>query len=1029
MTPHRRTAETRRWLSARLRRTRTLTESPRKALEGLGASKTTVEPVEACAGGVRVRVLAVEPVTVRRTGTSASTVPCTPDVTAEPVMGAVVETAARRMPGGPWMLAVRRTGKALHAVTVLGLVMFILSMGVSGGAAATAEQPMTTATGKASLEVAAAGGLGSRDIQGAAMIGIPCVPGFVIGCLDDVVPGGGSTLNPIDGMFDKIQSLMCFGTVTRGPEPVTPTTREALFGKSSPFAGSYTNKSVTVEEMYGTHGLIWSEYRPIEGNIAERFGPGCLINNVPAVIGNNIAGYVMNATNSITGITIAIYKAAANPDLLDAFNDPLRCIVAGCGGSKGLKQSLYLEYLTPVLMLGALWGGWVGLVRKQTVQAAQGGLWMVAACGVSLAFMAAPDVLVDETNSFVGEISSTVIDGVTQVSSNTVPRDDMCFITRSNKDRGIRMSGCSMYRAMAFTPWAAGQFGVSRDIDLTMPGQSVKVGNKRFDDARIVQLDAQAFSAQQWKEMGGTPRAYVVYPAKADEKREQWDDVREYVESGNADMRVWSGFAFSDRVNIALTGFVASLILGILVILISFSTVVLSVAMVLLVMMSPLFLLVGVHPGFGRGIALKWLELLIGTALKRIVLSLMLAILVGMYQIILETPASWLTQTMLVAAIGIGAIMYRKPLLETLNVVQLGGTQTGLENRGGGGQRQMRQAASAATGSSAGAIAAGLAGGGVAGVAAGAMRGGMMAGRSGSPVRAAGMGARYGSATGRRHANANRSDESRDRAEERRAQEQADYDNAPYVNTFDTDYWPTDAPIVIDPNNERVRNPNYNPNTRGLPRPKSRGPQRPQGGPQQGPQGPQGSGGSGGGTGGGSGGGSGPRPGGGSGGSGGSGPRPGGGAGGAGGGAGGQTPPSPGPAGPTPTASPSGGTGGGTGGRPGGSAGSGGGQTPPPAAPASQAPASPPRPAPTSQPGAGPTAPSAGTGGSGSPTATPPAPQRAGGAPRPAQAPASPAQAPAQSATPTASPSGPAQPAAPKPAQPGPQGLPVARPV
>lgn len=807
---------------------------------------------------------------------------------------------ARRARAARLMILRRR----LHTLVMGLLAMFVLSMGVTGGGmtanASNINEP--TPQQPASREVA----------QG-------CNPLAPLTCVDDavdvVVPGdqsggipglpglpsvGGIAGDAVGEIFDRVQGLMCFGTIDEGPRAAPPRAIDALYGEPSqytlPFINQqFGNKSVTFYEMYGMDGLVWSEYRPQEGWLTFA-GPGCVIDNLGPFIGNQIANQVFGWSQTVTRFTIGVYEASANPDLLDGFNRPLKCIIEGCNGGKGLKKALFLEYLTPVIMFGALWGAWIGLFRKQSVQAAQGGLWMVVACGFSLAFLGAPDRVVDETNEVVGDISSQVMNGVTSASSSVVPRKDICFIDRGsgNNNRGTRMSACSMYKAMALAPWSAGQFGEPLGVPLPMD-TPLKVGNKVFRDARFVQIDSQAISHDDWLEMGGSPVGYVRYFDATEAKQDRWDLVREWIEDGGADMRMWSGEAYGERINIGFAALLGSFLIGILVILISFSTIVLAVGTVLLVMMSPLFLLIGIHPGFGRGIALKWLELLIGTAFKRIVLSAMLAILVGMYQVILETPMPWFTQMLLVAAIGVGALIYRKPMLETLNVINLGGTRTGMEQGGQGAQRMAKKAVATGSGGGAGAVAAFAAGGTAGAVLSGAFRGGTMGSRSGSPLRAATM----GSATGKRAARA-----SQRSSGDTRPQQQDPYADAPSVDTMDTDLWPINAKVVRGPDGELYWNDNYDPATNGQPR---RAPKKPRpktstgGGKRSGGAGPRpgstGGGGDGGsgpdddGPGPSGGGGSGPRPGG-------SGPRPGGSGGSAGSGGSGGTAGAGAPAGP-----------------------------------------------------------------------------------------------------------------------------------
>lgn len=578
--------------------------------------------------------------------------------------------------------------------------------------------------------------------------------------------------------MDAIEVMLCTSQAT-APQPAHTLLDDVLFGQASPFEGGYKDQYVTIYEEYGTSGLFWSSYRSTEEEENADGQSGCLLQNLPEFALGMAADQVWTVSRVITGFTISIFQWATNPSLMDQFSEPLDCMVAGCEGNKGLKDILFLNYLLPIVMLGAVWGAWNGLVKKRTTETMQGGLWMIGAASFALIFMSHPSAIASGANTVVGEVGSTITGSVTSATGNGIEKGDVCYLPdwKSTKDRGNRMAACSMYKAMALTPWSAGQFGVA--IYEPLKGTStVKIGKTETTDLRVAQIDAQT--------IGHTERAEGVMklPDLILADKHKWGqvlyDVRGWQKGeertedtvGKGDFMMWSGERETERVTIAMASVVASLCLGFLVVVISFSTVMLSIAMILLIMMAPLFLLVGVHPGFGRGIALKWLELLVGTILKRIVLATMLAIVVGMYQIIMESPIPWLSQVSLILAVGIGAIVFRKPMLETLNVVKFGGSSTGMES--GLGQSAKRGGSTAA-GMLAGGVTAGVMGGGIDGIVKGGFKGAMRGGRSGSPVRAASM----GSAAGRMAANRDMAGERRDEredAQKRKAKAEAGVD-------------------------------------------------------------------------------------------------------------------------------------------------------------------------------------------------------------------------------------------------------------
>lgn len=533
---------------------------------------------------------------------------------------------------------------------------------------------------------------------------------------------GGSTQSASAGPIDSMKKAMCSYT-EEAPPARANLSEDSLFGKTG---APKDAKSITAYEAFGTTGMFWSNFE-IEID-------GCVGNMFVGMLANQAFSFATTTTR----LTISTYGWATDGDLLDSFTDPLDCVIAGCAGQDGLADTLFLTYLLPIIVLGAVWAAWNGLFKKRTMHTTQGIVWMLGATTFAMIFLAQPGLIADKANSVVSNVSQTITNGVTGISAGTVGSKDPCYIkpSKDNEDtRGNRIAKCSMWKAMVYTPWVSGQYGTTTVKDL--PGATATIGDRNpskggIDDLRLAQIDAQTLGDDE--DLG--------------DEATEWEAIKDKIvaDDSNVDAELWKGNNNDHRLAVGMASVAAAIFLGILVILISFSTVVLSVGMILLIMMAPVFLLVGVHPGFGRGIALKWLELLLGTMFKRVVLSAVLAILIGMYQVILATPMPWLSQIALIIAMGMGAIVFRKPLLETLNVIQLGGSSTGMES---GLARESKQGMGATMGALGGGFAAAKVGG-LGAIVPGAVKGGISGSRSGSPMRAASIGMGAGRRVGTR---------------------------------------------------------------------------------------------------------------------------------------------------------------------------------------------------------------------------------------------------------------------------------------
>lgn len=564
----------------------------------------------------------------------------------------------------------------------------------------------------------------------------------VVGALVLVGGPSGTTAEPAQA----IGLDFCPGFLKNEDAPPPASYREGVEA-ITPTVDGVTNKTkaVTAYEQFGSSGLFWSRY----DEDCSVFGPGK----------NMVANTFFSFATATTSITLGLYAVATDPDMMEPFMKPVNCLVKGCAGSKGLDDALYLNFLTPIIVLGALWAGWTGLVKKSTTQAWQGGLWMVGAAAFALFFMANPTGIANTANNLVASGNAITASAVTSATSSATPKSDICYLPEGAKNYGQRVSSCSIWKALSWAPWSTGQFGVpeSQALPDKKVGEKCSFSGKAWKDMRVTQLCAQTITRDDVRSPNVDDIAASVFGGKENESKAQiWDGIKDQVGENSA----WAGKDPGSRINIAFAAFIASMAAGLVIMIICFSNVVLALAMVLLIMAAPIFLLIGAHPGVGRGVALKWLELLLSTVVKRLILGFFLALLVGMYQIIITTDMSTIAKVILLMAVGVAAMIFRKPMMEALNVVNLGGTQTGIEQ---GGQGALQQAGNTATGATAGAIGAAFAGGGL-GAILGASASSGMASRGGSMNPAIGA-TRQGFAQGSR-----RGEKSAQAREARRAQ-------------------------------------------------------------------------------------------------------------------------------------------------------------------------------------------------------------------------------------------------------------------
>ena len=72
-----------------------------------------------------------------------------------------------------------------------------------------------------------------------------------------------------------------------------------------------------------------------------------------------------------------------------------------------LGNAIYYPFLAPVVIIGAIWLAWQGLIRKRATRTIEGTIWMVIACAAAIWLIGRP-------GDFTG-VGTTVSNGVTSV--------------------------------------------------------------------------------------------------------------------------------------------------------------------------------------------------------------------------------------------------------------------------------------------------------------------------------------------------------------------------------------------------------------------------------------------------------------------------------------------------------------------------------------------------------------------------------------------------------------------------------------
>ncbi len=447
-----------------------------------------------------------------------------------------------------------------------------------------------------------------------------------------VAPAGLATAAPWDWLTNP-------NSICSPSDPVPEVAGNGLSGLVDPPG---PQPPVTPYNNYEMAGLTW-----------HATDLGC--SDYLAIVGNYAANFVFMIAKAIDRVTITAYQTAYSPGLLDSLSQAVTGFVTS------LKNTFYLPYVTPVVLLGVVWLAWHGLVRRRATTSVEGVVWMVIAVTLALWFLNRPGDILRAGNSVVTGANCAITKGVAGVDPNT---SGQCFAEEGRGPSAVAQTADSLWKVLVYRPWLAGEFGQSAAGGSPDAGASAALVRKYggFGEGSLLWSQAVTHRDSQRIQRGGGYDAQAA-GAIITQKRDRWKAIRADIkENYPSAYPLFQGRQWGTRLGIAFAAFIAAIFAGGLILLVSVALIVLKLGFLLLLMTGPFFLLAGIHPGVGRVIALRWGELLVSTLLKQIVVTLALAVLLFGYSVITTgSTLSWGLQILLLSLLGIAAFIYRKP--------------------------------------------------------------------------------------------------------------------------------------------------------------------------------------------------------------------------------------------------------------------------------------------------------------------------------------------------------------------------------
>jgi hypothetical protein len=409
----------------------------------------------------------------------------------------------------------------------------------------------------------------------------------------------------------------------------------------------------TLYDNYGMAGQSWA-------------ATGLTCSQMTSTIGNNVAGMVFDMAKSLDRVTITVYQSAAGANILSWLSNSVDQLITALG------NAIYFPFLAPVVIIGAIWLAWQGLIRKRATRTFEGTIWMVIACAAAIWLIGQPAAFTS--------VGTTVSDGVTSVLNTAfanlpATKGSDCLPVESGDPQSVTanysftsgnglvdQNANELWTVLVCKPWLDGELGTTQYATPGTPAAKTNVVN--LYGRQLLWAQAVAGNEQP------------VTTALVAAKKATYSGIATQLQQTNpAVYSLFQGDQWTTRLEIGFEALFAAVAAGLLVLLIALTLIMLKLGFLLLLVAGPFFLIIGVHPGFGRVIAIRWFEMLVGVLLKQVAVALTLSVLLYCYSLIMGTTDQvlpWALKIMMIALVTVTVVIYRKPFQHLFSSVGYG---------------------------------------------------------------------------------------------------------------------------------------------------------------------------------------------------------------------------------------------------------------------------------------------------------------------------------------------------------------------
>lgn len=425
-------------------------------------------------------------------------------------------------------------------------------------------------------------------------------------------------------------------------------TGDFLFAGVDKTGGLGTGDDINSGSTQGSETFTAADSRMIAADIGR-------CTNLGGIIESNMANTLTMFPRLILSGTSTMYSASTDVSLTNE-TSPLHFVLDGLDEIViNLRDAIFIPFMLPLVLIGAIWVAYVGIIKRKAMQAVQSSVWMVMAIALGVVFLAQPTFIAKFVDDTVSQFQATINNGMAVAA----PTDELCQATGDMASK--REASCTMWKASVYNVWEQGQFGGYADDTtdprgiLNNPDYSIQYGNESVTATSWgqFQLDRQATGmALQESEV-----AYAQLVAM--------------------DNSGWAGGSGMSQIGAALMMNFTVPVHSIVPFVFAFIQLGYQLMMIMAVIVSPFFFLLGIIPNWGRRVLVRFAELLVIIAVKRIVTTFVLAAYFVFYSIIATTPVNPLLQTVLVAVLAVATFRFRSWMLGmTTQNINFGGNKS-----------------------------------------------------------------------------------------------------------------------------------------------------------------------------------------------------------------------------------------------------------------------------------------------------------------------------------------------------------------